>query len=157
MAFDNSSKLAAAFLLLLPCLFAQSNAILTVAPPQKIVAKRGSVATAKLEIVLSAGYHINSNAPHEAYLIPLRLTWTPAPLEVAEVVYPKPHDEKYQFSEQPLSVYTGNFEIATKFKAPADAITGPAVVLAKLRYQACNSTMCFPPKTVEVRLPVDVQ
>src|SRR4026209_1623808 len=121
MALNNCFKRAAVFLLLLPCLFAQSNAILTVAPPQKIVAKRGSVATAKLEIVLGAGDHINSNAPHEAYLIPLRLTWTPAPLEVAEVVYPKPHDEKYQFSEQPLSVYTGNFEIATKLQAPADA------------------------------------
>jgi hypothetical protein len=112
---------------------------------------------AKIEVSLGSGYHVNSNAPHEDYLIPLRLTWTAAPLEVAGVEYPKPHDEKYQFSEQPLSVYTGNFEITTKFKVPADAVSGPAIVLGKLRYQACNNTMCFPPKTVEVRLPVEVQ
>ena len=27
----------------------------------------------------------------------------------------------------------------------------------KLRYQACNNKACFPPKTVEVKLPVQVQ
>jgi hypothetical protein len=137
---------------------AQSNTILTVAPPEKVVAKRNSEATAKISVALGAGYHANSNAPHEAYLIPLRLTWTPVPLEVETVIYPKAHDEKYQFSpDQPLSVFTGNFEITTKFKVPADATAGLAILPGKLRYQACNNTMCFPPKTVEVRLPVEIQ
>jgi hypothetical protein len=27
----------------------------------------------------------------------------------------------------------------------------------KLRYQASNNSMCFPPKTVDVKLPVEVQ
>jgi len=138
-------------------LFAQGNSILTIVPPQKVVGKRNSELTAKLAVSLGAGYHINSNAPHETYLIPLKLTWTAAPLEVEAVAYPKPHDEKYQFSDQPLSVLTGNFEIATKFKVPADAASGPAILTGKLRYQACNNTMCFPPKTVEVKLPLDIQ
>ena len=145
-------------LLFLPCLCAQSNAILTVAPPQKIVAKRNAEVTAKIAVSLGPGYHVNSNAPHETYLIPLRLTWTPAPLEVETVTYPKAHDEKYQFSpDQPLSVFTGNFDIATKFKAPADAAAGLAILAGKLKYQACNNTMCFPPKTVEIKLPVEIQ
>jgi hypothetical protein len=54
-------------------------------------------------------------------------------------------------------VFTGNFEIATKFKVPVDAVSGPAILLGKLRYQACNSSMCFPPKTVEVKLPVEIR
>ena len=144
-------------MLLLPCLFAQSSAILTVQPPQKVPAKRNTTVTAKIQISLGPSYHVNSNTPHEEYLIPLRLEWTPAPLAVEAVTYPKPHDEKYTFSENPLSVYTGDFEIATKFKVPADALAGPAILLGKLRYQACNNNMCFPPKTVEVKLPVEVQ
>jgi len=128
-----------------------------VAPPQKVAGKRGSELTAKLAVSLGASYHVNSNAPHEAYLIPLRLTWTPAPLAVESVTYPKPRDEKYEFSEQPLSVFTGNFEIATKFKVPADAASGPAIIAGKLRYQACTNNMCFPPKTVDVKLPVEIQ
>jgi len=139
-------------------LHAQSNAILTIAPPQKVVAKRSEEVTAKISVALGAGYHVNSNAPHEAYLIPLKLTWTAAPLEVSGVTYPKPTDEKYPFSpDQPLSVYTGNFDITTKFKVPADATQGLMVAEGKLRYQACNNSMCFPPKTVEIKLPVDVR
>ena len=144
-------------LLFLPCLCAQSNAILTVAPPQKVVAKRNAEATAKIAVSLRAGYHVNSNAPHEMYLIPLRLAWTAAPLNVETVVYPKAHDEKYPFSEQPLSVFTGNFDIATKFKAPPDAIAGFAILAGKLKYQACDNTKCFPPKTVEIKLPIEIQ
>ena len=157
MAYKNSLRLPA-ILLFLPCLFGQSSPILTVAPPQRVVAKRNTEVTAKLEVSLGPGYHVNSNAPHEAYLIPLRLTWTPAPLAVEAVTYPKAHDEKYQFSpDQPLSVFTGNFEIVTKFKAPADAAQGLAIVAGKLKYQACTNNMCFPPKTVEVKLPVEIQ
>ena len=137
---------------------AQTNPILTVAPPQKVVAKRNSEVTAKVAVTLSAGYHVNSNAPHEAYLIPLKLTWTAAPLEVAGFTYPKPTDEKYPFSpDEPLSVYTGNFEIATKFKVPPDATGGLMVAEGQLRYQACNDSMCFPPKTVKIKLPVEVR
>jgi len=139
-------------------LFGQSNPILTVAPPQKIVAKRNAEVTAKISISLGQGYHANSNTPHESYLIPLKLTLTPAPLVVEAITYPKAHDEKYTFSpDQPLSVFTGNFDIATKFKVPADAAGGITILPGKLRYQACNNTMCFPPKTVDVKLPVDVQ
>jgi Disulphide bond corrector protein DsbC len=156
MGFVNSSKLAA-ILLFLPAAFAQNNAILTVAQPQKVAAKRNTDVTAKIDVSIAAGYHVNSNAPHEAYLIPLRLTWTPAPLAVETVTFPKASDEKYPFSDQPLSVFTGNFAIATKFKVPADALSGPAILAGKLRYQACNNTMCFPPKTVEIKLPIDVQ
>jgi hypothetical protein len=128
-----------------------------VAQPQKVSAKRNADVTAKIDVSIAAGYHVNSNAPHEAYLIPLRLTWIAAPLTVETVIFPKARDEKYSFSEEPLSVFTGNFEIATKFKVPADALNGPAILAGKLRYQACNNTMCFPPKTVEVKLPVEVQ
>jgi len=129
-----------------------------VAPPQKVAGKRGGEVTAKLALSLGEGYHVNSNTPHEAYLIPLKLTWSATPLEVASITYPKPHDEKYQFSpDEPLSVFTGNFEIVTKFKVPADTTSGPAILAGKLRYQACNNTMCFPPKTLDVKQPVEIQ
>lgn len=135
--------------------FAQNN-VLTVAPPDKVSAKAGTTVSAKLVAQLRPGYHCNSDKPSDEYLIPLKLSWTPAPLEVAEVVYPKPQMEKYSFSDKPLSVYTGDFDIVTKFKVPASAPPGPAVLTAKLRYQACTDRMCLPPKTVDVSLPITV-
>ena len=155
MALKNYYKLPAV-LLWLP-LLAQNNAILTITPPHKLVAKRNTSVSTKLAVSLSEGYHANSNTPSEAYLIPLRLTWTSDPLQVESITFPKPHDEKYSFSPTPLSVFTGAFDITTKFKVPSGATPGLAVLLGKLRYQACNDTMCFPPKTVEVKLPVEVQ
>jgi hypothetical protein len=86
----------------------------------------------------------------------LRLTWKSTPLEVAEVVYPKPQLEKYAFSEKPVSVFSGDFEILTRFKVPASVNPGLAVLPAKLRYQACNDRMCLAPKTVDIALPVEI-
>lgn len=111
----------------------------------------------KIPVVLKTGYHVNSNTPSEEYLIPLRLTWEPGPLKPVDVVFPKPHMEKYQFSDKPLSVFTGDFELITKFKVAPDAMTGPGLALGKLRYQACNNNACLPPKTIEVKVPVVIQ
>ncbi len=120
-------------------------------------AKRGASIVVKTTVLLQSGYHCNSNTPSESYLIPLRLSWEPGTLETVEVVFPKPHLEKYDFSPTPLSVFTGNFDLVTKFKVAAGAQSGPGIVLGKLRYQACNSNSCLPPKTIEIKLPVVVQ
>jgi Disulphide bond corrector protein DsbC len=146
----------AAWLLYPPSAQTQGN-ILSVEPPQAVPAKRGATAVARLKVSLQSGYHVNSNTPSDEYLIPLKLTWTPGPLESPSVSYPKPQMEKYEFSDKPLSVLTGNFELNTTFKVPANAPVGPSVMAGKLRYQACNNKACFPPKTADVKLPVQVQ
>lgn len=137
-------------------LVAQTN-ILTLVPPPKITAKRGESVTAKVEVHLQPGYHVNSNTPSDAYLIPLRITWESSVWKPEDVQFPKPSNEKYQFADKPLSVFTGNFEIVTRFKIPPDAPLGLNLVAGKLRYQACTDRMCLPPKTVEVKFPVDTR
>lgn len=122
-----------------------------------MAAKRGAEAQANIRVSIQNGFHVNSNAPNESYLIPLRLTWMPGPLEPAGIQYPKPRDEKYEFSAKPLSVFTGDFDVVSKFKVPANAPVGPGVLMGKLRYQACSNKECFPPKTVEVKLPFQVR
>ncbi|MGA3187210.1 MAG: protein-disulfide reductase DsbD domain-containing protein [Bryobacteraceae bacterium] len=137
------------------CCFGQNN-VLTIAPPEKVTAKIGAPAQVKLSLELRSGYHCNSNKPADDYLIPLKLTWTAGALEAPEVVYPAPQMEKYSFSENPLSVYTGNFELVTKFKVAASAMPGQVVATGKLRYQACTDRMCLPPKTIDVSIPIDI-
>jgi len=100
---------------------------------------------------------VNSNSPADDYLIPLKLTWTKGAVEAEQVIYPKPQLEKYEFSEKPVSVFSGTFEIVTRFKTSADAPGGPATVNGKLRYQACNNKECLAPRTMDVQLPVDIQ
>jgi hypothetical protein len=146
--------------LIVPCLWAQNSGggHLAAGQPQKVTGKRSEAVQAKIPITVEAGYHVNSNKPAEEYLIPLRLTWTStAALEGGEVVFPKPSMEKYEFSEKPLSVFTGNFNLVVNFKIAAGAPAGPGAAVGKLRYQACNDKACFPPKTIEISIPYQVQ
>ena len=88
---------------------------------------------------------------------PLELTWSKGVLEPAGVVYPKPRMEKYQFSpDKPLSVFSGSFELVAKFSVPSTAPPGPAAMSGKLRYQACNNTMCLTPKNMDVAIQLDI-
>lgn len=110
-----------------------------------------------LKAEMRSGFHVNSNSPSDEFLIPFKLTWDKAPLETEQIIYPRPQFEKYDFSEKPVSVFSGNFEIVTRFKAPVSAAPGLAQMTGKLRYQACNNKECLPPRTMDVRFTVNVQ
>lgn len=142
-----------------PALIAQTsaNSVLTIAPSAKVTVQRGATVDYALKAELQPGFHVNSNMPGDDYLIPIKLTWNKDPLEAEQVTYPKPQMEKLSFSTKPISVYTGMFEIATRFKAPASAMPGLAFMNGKLRYQACNNKECLPPRTVDVRVTLDIQ
>ena len=142
---------------LLPYSAGQNKNVLSVSPPPRVHAKRGQEVTAPVTAELEAGFHVNSNQPADEYLIPIKLTWVKGPLETVQVIYPKPQLEKLAFSEKPVSIFSGKFEIVTKFKASPAAQPGMAFMNGKLRFQACNDKECLPPKTVDVQFTVDVQ
>jgi hypothetical protein len=146
--------------LCLPFLYAQtqSSGYLSVGEPQKAAGKRNAALQVKIPVVVKEGYHVNSNKPSEEYLIPLKLTWTAlGALEGGAVTYPKAELEKYEFSETPLSVYTGSFDLVAGFKVAANAPAGPGAATGKLRYQACSNRACYPPKTVDITVSYQVQ
>jgi hypothetical protein len=135
--------------------FAQTN-VLLMPKPEPVAAKAGTTVEVTLPLQLREGYHVNSNKPPDPYLIPLRLTWDSGPITVAEVVYPKPDLRQVEFCAGPLPVFSGHFELLTRFKVPASVQPGLVNIAGKLRYQACNDRMCLPPKTIDVILPVSV-
>jgi Disulphide bond corrector protein DsbC len=162
-SFNCSARPALALLSLLAapwlCLHAQApgNAVLSIAPATRLTIQRGGTADFAVKAALQPGFHVNSNMPGDDYLIPIKLTWNKDPLEAEQVMYPKPQMEKLGFSPNPISVYTGTFEIGTRFKAPANAMPGMGFMNGKLRYQACNDKECLPPRTVDVRVTLDIQ
>ncbi len=125
-------------------------------PIETVKARPGSTIKVALPVRVDDGFHVNSNKPADPYLIPLRLTWNAGALENASVVFPKPQLENYGFSDKPVSVFTGNFEIVTSFKVARGAAPGPSQVAGKLHYQACNDRTCLTPKTIEVTLPIEI-
>jgi DsbC/DsbD-like thiol-disulfide interchange protein len=138
------------------CAWAQNRGHLEAGQPQKVTGKRGDVVQAKIPVSIDEGFHVNSNKPTEEFLIPLRLTWTSTgALEPGVVMFPKPSTETV--AGQKLSVFTGKFDLVANFKIAANAEAGPGSAAGKLSYQACNSTTCFPPKTIDVSVPYQVQ
>jgi hypothetical protein len=124
---------------------------------QRVLAERNRVVDAAVWAHLKGGFHVNSHTPNGPYLIPLRLTWDRGPLEVLEIVYPKPTLENYPFSKEPVSVFSGDFNILTRFRISPSAPFGPGILTGRLRYQACNAVMCLPPKTVPVTLSYSIK
>jgi len=120
-------------------------------------ARRGAELEIPLQVAIRSGYHINSNAPAEDYLIPTVLSWTPGPVAAKGVTYPKAESVKYDFSSKPLLVFSGAVPITTRFAVAADAPKGETRLGGKLRYQACTDKMCLAPRTLEVSVPVTIE
>ncbi len=138
----------------------QGSGHLSAGEIQKAVGKRNAVVQVKIPLMVDAGFHVNSDKPNEDYLIPLKLTWDKGAmgaLEGGTVVYPKASQEKYDFDDKPLSVFTGSFDLTVNFKVAANAPAGPGIAAGKLRYQACSNKACYPPKTIDVSVPYQVQ
>ncbi len=139
-----------------PQLPAQGNGHLQAGAPTQVAGKRGEAVQSKIPVSIDPGFHVNSNKPSQEYLIPLSLTWTaPAALEPGAVIYPKPGLETV--AGEKLSVFTGRFDLIANFKVSPNAAAGPGAAVGKLRYQACNSNTCFPPKNIEISVPYRVQ
>jgi thiol:disulfide interchange protein DsbD len=145
----------AGFLAFAAACFGQINA-LTVGDIAPVRVRAGQTVEVKLPLQLKAGFHVQSNTPTDAYLIPLRVTWNPGPLTVSAIEFPKPKMEKYAFDEKPLSVFTEDFFVTTKFTAAPNATPGSATVTGKVRYQACTDRECFPPRNADVALKVTI-
>ena len=144
-------------LLCAPLLWTQSSTDrLTVGQPQKIVGKRNQSVQTRIPLSILSGYHVNSNPPSDTYLIPLKIEWQSlGALEGGKVTYPKP--EKIPVAGKDVTVYTGNIDLIANFKVSPTAPAGLGAVDGKLTYQACNSNTCFPPKTLDVAIPYQIQ
>ncbi len=132
--------------------------VVNVVAPEKVVLRRGATQAVEFTVQVRNGYHVNSNKPDDEYLIPLRFTFgSDSPVQVSDVEYPKPTLEKLAFSTKPVSVFQGDIKTRATVKAGANVPAGATVLNGKLRYQACNDRMCLPPRTLDVKVPVEIR
>jgi len=130
----------------------------TFAPVGKVQVKPGSSAAVQMDFRVGADFHINSNQPKSELLIPtqLKLSANP-PVSVASVQYPDGDDVSFPFAPgEKLSVYSGDFSINTIVKAAASARPGEYPVTGELRFQACDRSACYPPRSIPVKFVVTV-
>jgi Disulphide bond corrector protein DsbC len=120
--------------------------------PEQVRVPASKPITVTLHFRIAPGLHINSNKPHEDYLIPTTFIIPEASgVRLDAATYPAGSDITLPLDPtEKLSVYTGEFSIEARIvSAPGDRL-----VEAKLHYQACDKNACMPPKTITV--PIDV-
>ncbi len=135
-------------------LFAQAGKV-SIQPANTIVAHPGARVTQQLHLNIQPEFHVNSDKPKDEYVIPLKLTWLGGPLTIESVKYPQP--EEIKVGTEDLTVFTGDFNIESRFAVPQNATPSSSIMNGKLRYQACNNQMCLRPVTVDVHVPVSIQ
>ena len=120
-------------------------------------AQRGRPVRVAIVIDIPSGYHINSNRPLESYLIATSVKVEPENgLRAGVISYPRPLLRTFQFSKKQLSVYEGQARLKFNVTVPANYADDSAKVKARVRLQSCNDEVCFPPKSYDVNLKIDV-
>ena len=130
----------------------------TMAPVGNVQLRAGASTTVEMDFRVGSEFHINSHQPKADYLIPTALKLNvPEPFTVTDLKYPAGEEMAFPFSpNEKLSVYSGDFSINAVLKAPANAAAGSYPVKGELRFQACDHSACYPPRSIPVQFQVTV-
>jgi hypothetical protein len=120
--------------------------------PQQVEAPAGKPQVIELHFRIDGGLHINSHTPRQKSLIRTELIVAePRGLKVMAVDFPPGSDYAFPAAPQEkLSVYSGEFSL----KMHLTAAKGDHLLQSGLRYQACDTNSCFPPRTAPVVIDV---
>jgi DsbC/DsbD-like thiol-disulfide interchange protein len=118
----------------------------------------GGSAEAVVRVAVKSGYHINANPPTYPYLKATELQISPADgVSVGFVTYPSALNKKFPFAEKPLAVYEGETGVKAMLKADKSARPGQRSISARLRIQACDEQVCYPPGALSFVIPVNIK
>jgi hypothetical protein len=118
----------------------------------------GSTAEATVHLTIHNGYHINANPPTYTYLKATELE-VPANegISVGFITYPNPITKQFSFADKPLAVYEGEILLKIMLKADKSVKNGERSLAAKLRVQACDDQVCYPPGVLDLSIPVRIK
>ena len=128
------------------------------ATAERIEISAGGLSEVTVRLTIQSGYHVNANPPTYPYLKATTLEISPADgVSVASVTYPKAVAKKLAFAEKPLAVYEGQTDVKATLKTDKAAKKGGRSIAARLRIQACDDQVCYPPGTLELAIPVNIK
>lgn len=119
--------------------------------------KPGTTSSLAVVLTIEDDWHINANPPSEKFLTPTTINVkSSAGATVERWSYPAGEAFKADGIEQPVKVYGGEAIIIGKLAVPSDIEGDLESLELTVRYQACNSKQCEPPRTIKfaAKLPV---
>ena len=115
----------------------------------------GDTIRAALKVTLPEGVHTQSNKPSDDTFIPTVLS-VDDPFTVKEIVWPPSSELKQAGLDKPLLVFEQAFTIGVQVTLPSNAAVGPLTIPGRLRYQACDANLCYPPTTAPIEWKIDI-
>ena len=117
-----------------------------------LVIEAGKPQVVELRFRVDEGFHINSHVPADRLLIPTSLKLDDsAGVKVLDEEYPKGAAFKLTIGDgETLDVYQGEFRVRVKVMVAK----GESDLVGALRYQACDASACYPPRTLAVKVAV---
>jgi len=117
----------------------------------------GRSSEAIVTLGITSGYHVNANPATYSYLIATEVKpGNTEGITAGTPTYPTATKQKFEFADEPLAVYEGNIEIKLPLKINATT-AGERVLPITVRVQACDTEKCFPPATINTRIPVAIK
>jgi hypothetical protein len=120
--------------------------------PEQITVAANQDAVLDLHFRVKTGLHINSHTPREKSLIATRLIVAEMPgMTIGPVSFPAGTDYVSRAApSDKLTVYSGDFVV----EAHVHATPGQHMFAGALRYQACDTNSCYPPREAPVAVDV---
>lgn len=127
-----------------------------------IQAPRDSGAAARIlavHVEIAPGWHINSNAPLDEFLVPTALEAKAEGVEFGRPRFPKPERVHSEALGGDMLLFSGSFdiEVPARFAPAAKEGIGKREgrgeaprTRVTLKYQACDHATCYPPKEVAI-------
>jgi hypothetical protein len=117
----------------------------------------GGAAEASVSVQIAKGYHINGNPASKFQIATTLDVAKDEGITISKPVYPAAMTKKFSFSDEPITVYEGEAVIKQSLRAAANATKGARVLRGKLKVQPCDDHVCYPPRTLDVSLPIVVK
>ena len=110
-----------------------------------------------LKVKIDPEWHINSNKPNEDYLIPSDVSIISNDgFLLSQKIFPKAKEIKFDFSDIPVSVFEGEFQIPIVVRIPDNLKEGSYKFEVEFSYQACNNQTCLPPDKEKILIEIGV-
>lgn len=126
--------------------------------PDRVSGSAGSVVQFDVALSIVEGWHINTNPAAMESLIPTRLMIadTEPSLSIVRTEFPSGQEYRFEFANQPITVYEGQTTVGVSLKIDDSATEGSRQVPLEILYQACDDTRCLRPTTLRKTLTVEV-
>jgi thioredoxin:protein disulfide reductase len=120
-------------------------------------AQQGRTVQAAVVLDIPEGFHVNADRVLNKFSVPTSVKIeAPSGVRASAVTFPRAKVQKLGFSNEPLALFEGRAVMRFNVTFPADFKTGVTELKAKVRYQACNNEICYPPTTREITMPIAV-